>query len=320
MIPVSYKMIDLAGLDLADINFGMEVPGIYNKIQGAYNTSRFAILCNWFFAKILLPPAHVLVLQPEANVFTINDTIVVTSDDKIYLPGTITPVVLEELFAYEDGIYIPPSGVDGFSKVTVDVPEPVLVQLTATNNGTFTPATGQDGFSQVSVNVQPTLTALSVTENGTYTPGQGIDGFSSVEVNVSGGIPGLEKIEAAYNGAVYGFLSGYQFYTDPNNNYGFAFFDVTPGHYICQINPSGAQNRFRYMHYASHSFEDIESIVLTPNGGNFSGTSPYGNKDTFLEDPIHIEIFSSGCFMVYYYSGYYPIPITEVLLLKENFT
>lgn len=123
MIPVTYKMVDLDGLDLAEINGG-EVPGIYNKIAAAYNTSRFAIMCNWFFAGIVIAPAHVLISQIE-NGFLINDLISVKSDDTVEVLGLVPPEpVLVSLNATENGEYLPGEGEDGFSQVNVAVPVP----------------------------------------------------------------------------------------------------------------------------------------------------------------------------------------------------
>lgn len=151
MTPVQFKMVDLGGIDLVEID-GTAVPGIYNKILGAYNTCRVAILCNWFFAGILLPPAHVLITMDD-DVLMINDVISVESDDVVSIPGLTPSVVIEALTVTENDTYTPGPGVDGFSPVVVDVPGPVLVQLTATENATYLPETGEDGFSSVIVNV-----------------------------------------------------------------------------------------------------------------------------------------------------------------------
>lgn len=66
---------------------------------------------------------------------------------------------------------------------------PVLEPVTITQNGTTTPPTGVDGFNSVTVdvpgagNIQP----LNVTQNGAYNPPSGVDGYAPVTVNVSGG-------------------------------------------------------------------------------------------------------------------------------------
>jgi len=137
MIPVTYKMIDLDGLDLAEINGG-EVPGIYNKIASAYSTSRFAIMCNWFFAGIIISPAHVLISQVE-NGFLINDLISVKSDDTVEVLGLAPEPVIEELEVTENGTYYAPAGVNGYSPVIVNVQVPLPYDSMPSENGTGSP-------------------------------------------------------------------------------------------------------------------------------------------------------------------------------------
>lgn len=94
------------------------------------------------------------------------------------------------------------------AQAILDIPtgSAVLESLSVTQNGSYTPGTGVDGYSSVSVNVPNSygsgdegkivhngeLVALNLqsktaTQNGTVTPDSGYDGLSSVEVNVSGG-------------------------------------------------------------------------------------------------------------------------------------
>ena len=68
--------------------------------------------------------------------------------------------------------------------VNVPTPSPSLQSLTASHNGYFVPSSGYDGFSEVTVDVATPLETLSATENGTYTPSSGYEGFSEVTVNV----------------------------------------------------------------------------------------------------------------------------------------
>lgn len=83
------------------------------------------------------------------------------------------------------------SGVDGYSPITIEtnvpIPEPELDSITITENGTYTPPSGVDGFNEVNVDVitpPPVVETLNVTQNGTYTPPTGVDGFNEILVNV----------------------------------------------------------------------------------------------------------------------------------------
>lgn len=96
-------------------------------------------------------------------------------------------VNLESLTVTANGIYEPSEGVDGFSDVSVNVPErvPVTESLSVTENGTYEPTEGIDGYDRVTVSVPPTIPdiePLMITENGTYTASG--DGFNPVTVNV----------------------------------------------------------------------------------------------------------------------------------------
>lgn len=63
---------------------------------------------------------------------------------------------------------------------------PVLEEISISENGEYTPRTGVDGYSKVTVNVQATanIQALSVTEPATYYAADyGCDGFDPVTVS-----------------------------------------------------------------------------------------------------------------------------------------
>ena len=95
--------------------------------------------------------------------------------------------VLQLLTATANGTYTPATGYDGFSRVTVSVPEPTLIQKRLTQNGVYDPGDDNaDGFSEVTVAVPvPTLIQKRVSQNGVYDPGDdNADGFSEVTVVV----------------------------------------------------------------------------------------------------------------------------------------
>lgn len=96
--------------------------------------------------------------------------------------------VVENLNVVENGTYTPSAGVNGFSKVVVNVPgggggypEPTGT-ISITENGTV----NVKDYASANVNVQPNLQSKTATQNGTVTADSGYDGLSSVDVNVSG--------------------------------------------------------------------------------------------------------------------------------------
>lgn len=235
MVPATYKMVDLDGLDLAEVN-GSVVPGIYAKISEAYTTCRIAILCNWKFADIVIAPAHVLITVDEYDNFIINDLIFVGQDDTISLIGVIPDPTLVELTVTENGFYEPEEGVDGFSSVDVDVPD-----------------------------VPAVLETLSVSENGTYYPDEGYEGFSQVVVNVPAPVIENPYIAPAYEGLAYTYpaTNGWAYHA-PNNVYYDGFFEVTSGKYVI-FEGEPVSNRFRALFFAGKTFSDFEQYIDTPS-------------------------------------------------------
>lgn len=97
-----------------------------------------------------------------------------------------------------NGTYSAPTGIDGYSKVDVNV-EPELEEITITENGTYLP--DAFGYSKVDVIVEPTLESITITENGTYTPLENIDGYNEIIVNTPVPIdPVIQEITITENG------------------------------------------------------------------------------------------------------------------------
>lgn len=154
MIPYSYNMVDMGGIDLAEAN-GTIVDGLYAKIVEAVNSCGDVVLYNWKFAGIEIAPQYASILIGDPII--INGAVQVTEQDMVTVPGINpdTPVFVH-LTAIENGMYRPVDyDADGFNLVEVDVPPtpPILQRLDATSNGTFYPPTGVDGYAPVVVNV-----------------------------------------------------------------------------------------------------------------------------------------------------------------------
>lgn len=153
MIPYSYNMVDMGGIDLAEAN-GTEVPGVYEKIIEAMNLCGDLILYNWKFAGINIAPSAYTVLQ-QANSILINGLIQVTELDLVTVIGIPPPLVpVSPLNVSVNGLYEAEPPASGFNPVIVAVPGPNLVPyITIESNGVYSPPTGFDGFAAVEVDV-----------------------------------------------------------------------------------------------------------------------------------------------------------------------
>ena len=204
MIPYSYNMVDMGGIDLAEAN-GTVVPGVYERITEAMNLCGDVILYNWKFAGIGIVPSAYAILQQTSSIL-INGMIQVTELDEITVIAIEPPIgPVEPLEVTENGVYEAEPPASGFNPVTVAVPErqPAIESISITENGTYIAPTGVDGYSPVAVNVPqptPTIQSLSVTENGTYTAPAGVDGYSPVSVNVSQSSPVIQPLSITENG------------------------------------------------------------------------------------------------------------------------
>ena len=307
---VFYNMVDLDGLDLAEVD-GSIVPGIYQKIYSNLDETNREIFYHWFFAGIVLPPATVTIDNTTSGQLTVNDQIVVKSNDSVYIIGHIyvpviepisitengnyqTPVgvdgydpitvnvpdippVLDQLSVTENGTYTPPSGTDGYDEVIVNVPDipPVLDQLSVTENGTYTPPSGTDGYDEVIVNVPdipPVLDQLSVTENGTYTPPSGTDGYDEVVVNVPSFSPLIQPLHTDCHN---GYIGQGNLNYDPSTNSYYDVFEVEAGkHYIPFITaPVG--NRFRVAFFTTDPSLATANLLGTQVGSDLTDPSTY---------------------------------------------
>ena len=106
------------------------------------------------------------------------------------------------------------SGIDAEVEVgrgiTVNVADVTLESLQVTENGQYVPGAGVDGYSDVTVAVPdyvPVLESLEVTENGEYFPDEGIDGFDEVLVDVPTNIPDAYVCEGTFKATETGILT-----------------------------------------------------------------------------------------------------------------
>lgn len=119
MIPYSYNMVDMGGIDLAEANVTV-VEGLYNRLALARNACGDLILFNWKFADIEIAPAACSTIDVGTSIL-INGSVQVTEQDEVSIPSIIPAPVISTLQVTENGEYAAPVGVDGYSPVIVNV-------------------------------------------------------------------------------------------------------------------------------------------------------------------------------------------------------
>ena len=195
MIPYTYNWIDMDGVDLANVR-GNTYSGLYQRVIDGLNEELVAVFFNWHFSGILIAPSYVKAVL-GTNKVTINDLIIINSDDTINIPSMSTAPVIEELNITENGNYSVSAGVDGYSPVNVNVPDiPAVVEsLSITENGTYTAPSGIDGYSPINVDVSGSPTpkeplsfdvSSGYVTSGTWAYGPGSGCYSDVYEAISG--------------------------------------------------------------------------------------------------------------------------------------
>lgn len=149
MVPDKFDMVDMGGIDLIESQ-GVAVEGLYQRLVESIALCRYQCLYNWKFNGILIPPSYVEMVVHDGSVW-INEEVNVDENNVVHI-YSLGPN-LTQVFINSNGQYIPPAGYDGFSSVSVSVPEAVLNPIYITENGNYSPEQGVDGFSLVTVAV-----------------------------------------------------------------------------------------------------------------------------------------------------------------------
>lgn len=119
MIPYSYNMVDMGGIDLAEV-YETVVEGLYSRIVEAVNDCGDVILYNWKFAGIEIAPQYTSVILGSPLI--INGVIQVTELDQISVIGWIPPVPptpVTPLNVTSNGTYSAEDPFVGFNPVDV---------------------------------------------------------------------------------------------------------------------------------------------------------------------------------------------------------
>ena len=195
MIPYSYNMVDMGGIDLAEAN-GTVVPGVYEKIVEAMNLCGDLILYNWKFAEIDIVPAAYSVLQ-QAHSLLINGLIQVTELDVVTVIGLPPPLVpVSPLGVTENGTYEAEPPASGFNPVVVNVPIPEVTYAfivviypegaicTASNGSVLITAPDTSGYAVFAIPSAGTWT-ISAVKDGNSTAEQVIISTYGTSVNIS---------------------------------------------------------------------------------------------------------------------------------------
>lgn len=226
MVPQAYNIVSLDNLDLAEVN-GDVVEGIYSELLEAIDACGVLMIANWRFAGIQIPPSYCTILQFDGYI-TLNGFIRITEEDRIYMEG-LYPVIEPVQFT-ENGVYAAPSGVSGYSPVTVEV--------------------------------LPVIESVQFTENGVYAVPSGVDGYGPITVNVSADVN--PYIVPDYWGLSYGYqANNTNYYSNPTNTAVIGYFHLTPGTY-CFFAGSPVSDRLRGQFYSGKDFSDFEDYVLNP--------------------------------------------------------
>lgn len=186
------------------------VPDSYEKASGALEAGAFVTVYKWLYQGFMMGPSICNAVAETGHINLVDKSnggiLEVYPDDTISLIGSSSPAVINPLAVNDNGIYLAPPGVDGYSPVTVSVPggDPAVINpLVINDNGIYSAPSGVDGYSPITVNVadgDPVTTQLNVNSNGSYFPPEGVDGFDTVVVDVPSTQPSIQSKVISSNG------------------------------------------------------------------------------------------------------------------------
>lgn len=120
-----FNMISMGGIDIVESQ-GVVVEGLYNKLLEGIATCRYQILYNWYFANIVIPPTTVELVN-DGDSISINGFISIDSNDVVHVYSLESHPVINSLSISQNGEYIAPEGVDGYSPVQVNVVQNAII-------------------------------------------------------------------------------------------------------------------------------------------------------------------------------------------------
>lgn len=191
--------------------------------------------------------------------------------------------VIRSLSVTQNGTYTPPSGVDGYSPVTVNVDDRY-----------------DDGYADGESAVKAKIQSKTITENGVYyAANDGLDGFDPINVQVpsSGGY----KIPSSMSAdEFFGFVGGEACVTDTTTGvsimYEYPYGNMTKLYYV--TDGKTRQNLFQVS-----EGETITNFTIDPATGNYTATvkgmwtTTFANNVPLLigyGDPTHENIATNS--------------------------
>ena len=106
--------------------------------------------------------------------------------------------VLDEITITQNGVYTPPSDIDGYNKITAMFPIPIITTKNITANGTYNASDdGATGYSSVTVNVTG---GQALIMNREPLSGDGSNGDTFIHYGTGADVVLVTTVNSGYNG------------------------------------------------------------------------------------------------------------------------